>query len=110
MITRLFSRLQNVRRFFSRGAWSVRWLRLPQEVNSVAENGLVIVQIDGLGRPHLEAAIANGQMPFLASLLERENYRVHSLYSGLPSSTPAVQGEMFYGGKVCRSGFRLSGS
>jgi len=36
-------------------------------------------------------------MPFLASLMEREDYRLHSFYSGLPSTTPAVQGELFYG-------------
>jgi endonuclease/exonuclease/phosphatase family metal-dependent hydrolase len=36
-------------------------------------------------------------MPFLAGLLEREHYRLASFYSGLPSSTPAVQGELLYG-------------
>ena len=47
-------------------------------------------------------------MPFLRRLLAKEHYRLHSLYSGLPASTPAVQGELFYGCKcaVPAFGFR----
>jgi hypothetical protein len=30
-------------------------------------------------------------------MIEKEQHTVHSLYSGLPSSTPAVQAELFYG-------------
>jgi hypothetical protein len=36
-------------------------------------------------------------MPFLSRLLRRKGYRLRTLYSGLPSATPAVQGELFYG-------------
>lgn len=36
-------------------------------------------------------------MPFLASLLREQKYLLHSLYSGLPATTPAFQGEFFYG-------------
>ena len=32
-----------------------------------------------------------------AAALGREGYQVHTLYSGLPASTPGVQGELFYG-------------
>ena len=59
--------------------------------------GLVLVQIDGLSDEELGRALARGEMPTLARLIEREGYRRHRLYSGLPSSTPAVQGELFYG-------------
>lgn len=59
--------------------------------------GLVVVQIDGLSHAELERALARGDMPTLARLRSREHYRLHRLYSGLPSSTPAVQGELFYG-------------
>ena len=47
-------------------------------------------------------------MPFLSHLLERENYLLRSHYSGLPSTTPAVQAELFYGvrGAVPSFGFR----
>ncbi len=56
-----------------------------------------MVQIDGLSRTQLEYALKTGRMPFLKSLLEKEHYETHSFYSGLPSSTSAVQGELFYG-------------
>lgn len=36
-------------------------------------------------------------MPFLRRLIERDGSEVRSLYSGLPSSTPAFQAELFYG-------------
>jgi endonuclease/exonuclease/phosphatase family metal-dependent hydrolase len=36
-------------------------------------------------------------MPFLRRLMSREHYRLHTFYSGLPATTPSVQGELFYG-------------
>jgi endonuclease/exonuclease/phosphatase family metal-dependent hydrolase len=59
--------------------------------------GLVMIQVDGLSRTQFFRALDNGRMPFLRSLLKHERYRLHTLYSGLPSSTPGVQGELFYG-------------
>jgi hypothetical protein len=88
--------LKALRRLLSRNAWSLRLLRLPKSEPS-AEPGLVLIQIDGLSRPQLESALRRGRMPFLNSLLRREGYQMHSLYSGLPSTTPAAQGELFYG-------------
>ncbi|WP_436714429.1 hypothetical protein U8335_15185 [Roseiconus lacunae] len=64
-----------------------------------------MIQIDGLSRRELENAIEQGRMPFLKSLLDRQGYRLHSFYSGLPSSTPAVQGELFYGIKTAVPAF-----
>src|SRR5690606_33530960 len=46
-----------------------------------------------------EIALRKGEMPFLKTLLLRENYQLNTQYSGLPSSTPAVQAELFYGVK-----------
>mgnify|MGYP006277401783 CR=1 FL=1 len=63
------------------------------------EPGLVIIQIDGLSRKQMEKAISNGRLPFLDSLLKKQHYRLHSLFSGVPSTTPSVQGELFYGVK-----------
>jgi endonuclease/exonuclease/phosphatase family metal-dependent hydrolase len=60
---------------------------------------LVLIQIDGLSHRQLESAFRNGRMPFLAHLREKERHRLHHLYSGMPSNTPAVQGELFYGVK-----------
>ncbi|MFP4681288.1 MAG: hypothetical protein ACLFQB_12505 [Chitinispirillaceae bacterium] len=61
------------------------------------EEGLLMIQIDGLSRTQLEKALNSGKMPFTSSLLHRNHHTLHSMYSGLPSSTPAVQGEIFYG-------------
>lgn len=59
--------------------------------------GWLILQIDGLSRRQLEKAMANHRMPYLKKLCNRPSHRLASHYSGLPSSTPAVQGEIFYG-------------
>jgi len=62
----------------------------------------LLIQIDGLSRPALERAIAGGSAPELARMIgEGSGHRLISLYTGLPSTTPAVQGEFFYG--VARS-------
>lgn len=67
--------------------------------------GLVLVQIDGLARPQIERALAKGRMPFLAQLLRDGGYQLHSHFSGIPSTTPAVQGELFYGVKMAVPAF-----
>jgi len=66
-------------------------------LNRHHSRGLVVVQIDGLSLHEFERALARGTMPMLMRLQAHEGYRLHRLYSGLPSSTPAVQGELFYG-------------
>ncbi len=40
-----------------------------------------------------------GNLPFLRQLLRQHKYRLHSLYSGMPSTTPAVTAELLYGVK-----------
>lgn len=59
---------------------------------------LLLLQIDGLARPLLEAQLQS--MPHLAGLLRR-SHRLHSVFSGLPSTTPSFQGELFYGVRQC---------
>jgi endonuclease/exonuclease/phosphatase family metal-dependent hydrolase len=90
---------RRLRRGLSRSMWLSRLLRLPLSEGSPTRPGLVLVQVDGLAQPQLERALRRGEMPFLARLLKREHYAVHAHYSGLPSTTPAVQAELFYGRK-----------
>lgn len=108
-----------IRFLLSRNEWLIRLLNLQREERSIQptgaaqENqadGLVMIQIDGLGRDQFESALAKGEMPFLKKILSRKQYICRTLYSGLPSSTPAVQGELFYGvqGVVPSFGFRHS--
>ncbi|MEX2482797.1 MAG: alkaline phosphatase family protein [Gammaproteobacteria bacterium] len=77
--------------------WLARLLQLPDSDGDRERPGLLMVQIDGLSRPELEWALERGEVPFLKRLMRRHDYCLHSLYSGLPSTTPAVQSELFYG-------------
>ena len=92
--------LREVRRWFSRSEWMIRVLGLPTSKDTAIRPGLVIIQIDGLSHTQLITAMYDGNMPFLKKLQTSEHYHLHSLYSGLPSSTPAVQAELFYGYKT----------
>jgi endonuclease/exonuclease/phosphatase family metal-dependent hydrolase len=70
---------------------------MPKSTTTSHERGVIILQIDGLSHTQLSHAMEAGNMPFLTRLIASEHYRLHSLYSGMPSSTPAVQAELFYG-------------
>ena len=87
------------RHWFSRREIIVRLLGLTPVHPPSDDPGLIILQIDGLSRPRLEAAIRAGRLPFLASLIRRDQYRIETMYSGQPATTPAVLGELFYGVK-----------
>ncbi|MEX2118157.1 MAG: endonuclease/exonuclease/phosphatase family protein [Pirellulales bacterium] len=97
MIYRWERRWRAIRRWVSRNEWLVRLLRLPKSASTAAEPGLVMLQIDGLSRSQFEKALAHGRLPFLGRLIGRERYRNYTMYPGLPTSTPAVQAELFYG-------------
>lgn len=114
MIGRAESAVRALRRVFSRTTWIVRLFNLsscpdiPESLKTASapwSDGLVLVQIDGLSKTSFKKAIDTGRMPFLASLIDKEHYRADSFYSGLPSSTPAVQAELFYGVKTAVPAF-----
>ncbi|MEN6497313.1 MAG: glycosyltransferase [Thermoguttaceae bacterium] len=102
---RLVARWRRFRQAISRSEWDMRLLGYSRSEGTATEPGLVLIQIDGLSRPQLEHALEHRRLPFLRRLLKRERYRLHSFYSGVPSSTPAVQGEMFYGVKTAVPAF-----
>lgn len=91
------ARLRWLRRAISRSEWGVRLLGLPRSHDRADEPGLILIQIDGLSEPQLRRALEHGRLPHLHRLLKREKYTLHPMYSGLPSTTPSVQGELFYG-------------
>jgi endonuclease/exonuclease/phosphatase family metal-dependent hydrolase len=95
----MFEKLKNkVFGFLSRSQWAIRLLNLPMCKPGKMRQGLILIQIDGLSFCQLEQAIEKGKMPFLNKLLHRDKtHKCRSMYSGIPSSTPAVQGELFYG-------------
>ncbi len=97
MLPVIESFLHRLRRRFSRSEWAIRNLELSTSDGTAEEPGLLLIQIDGLARTQLERAIDRGFMPFLRKLRRRENYDLHTFYPGLPSTTPAVQAELYYG-------------
>lgn len=107
MIGRLDAFLRRLRRIVSRSEWTARWLRLTLSSGTADSPGLVMIQIDGLARPEAGRALERGELPFLRSLLAHQHYRLHDLYSGLPSATATVQGELFYGVPGAVAGFNF---
>ncbi|MCA9034861.1 MAG: endonuclease/exonuclease/phosphatase family protein [Planctomycetaceae bacterium] len=99
MLSRIGSTLRKLRRRFSRTQLLIRWLRLEDagEQNSNNQHGVVVLQLDGLSRKQFEAAICKHRLPFLKKMIDRGYFDRMSFYSGVPSTTPAVQAEVMYG-------------
>lgn len=89
-----------LRRKFSRGRWFTRLLNLSVSEGDPNRAGLIIIQVDGLSHDLAATAMRDGKLGFLGRMAEREDYQLFSQYAGLPSSTPAVQAEIFYGVKT----------
>lgn len=87
--------------------YRLRFRRIAARVktSSPAARAFVIVQIDALSISALQAALAGGDMPFLARLLQHDGHRVFGWRSGLPSCTTAIQSGLFYGVRTA-PGFR----
>jgi len=105
MIVMIEAFMRRVWRVFSPDEWMARLLNLPKTKGAFESQGLVMVQIDGLGFTQFQRAMRNGNMPFLARLAKKESYELRRHYTGLPSNTPAVQGRLFYGVKACVPAF-----
>src|ERR1039457_3086915 len=105
MITSIKVFFRNIRSFFSRNEWAIYLLRLSRSNRTDEKPGLVMIQIDGLSLTQFQQALQKGHLPFLNSLLQKERYAIHPFYSGVPSNTPSVQGELFYGVKTCVPAF-----
>jgi endonuclease/exonuclease/phosphatase family metal-dependent hydrolase len=97
MFATFSSWVHGLRRNLSRSEWAVRHLQLPVSEGTAEEPGLLLIQIDGFARAELERAMTEGRMPFLKDLRDESRYELTTFYPGLPSSTPAVQAELFYG-------------
>lgn len=114
MLVHLQSRWLRWRRRFSRAEWCARHFGFALSQDPPHARGVLLIQIDGLGRRQLERAIKSGRMPFLRALLRRHGHELHTHYSGMPSSTPAVQAELHYGVRTAVPAFsfldRESGS
>ena len=94
MLDQLEIFVRKLRRRLNRAEWAVRLLRLRRVSEKELSPGLILIQIDGLAHPQFLQALKEGRLPFLQNLMRRQGYTVRSLYSGLPSATPGVQGEL----------------
>jgi endonuclease/exonuclease/phosphatase family metal-dependent hydrolase len=97
MFAKIEAFVHRTRRRLSRSEWAIRHLGLTPAENASEAPGLLLIQIDGFARVQLERALAAGRMPFLSRLLKREGYDLRTFYPGLPTTTPAVQAELYYG-------------
>jgi uncharacterized membrane protein YvlD (DUF360 family) len=59
--------------------------------------GLVMLEIDGLSYHHLSRAIAEGRMPTLKRLMERQGFQLSRVDCGIPSQTSACQAGIMFG-------------
>jgi endonuclease/exonuclease/phosphatase family metal-dependent hydrolase len=107
LISRVAVRLKWLRRKLGRSHWAARLLGIRPPPGEAELPGLLLIQIDGLSRPEFERALAGGSLPFLARLIRRRHFSVESFYSGVPSSTPAVQGELFHGVRTAVPSFQF---
>ncbi len=99
MISRIERFLRRGRKAVSRSEWAVKLLGLAASEGTATASGVILLQIDGLGHTQFRRALENGRLPFLKGLLEEQGYDLKTFYSGMPSTTPAVQAELFYGRK-----------
>ncbi|USD19827.1 endonuclease/exonuclease/phosphatase family protein [Microbulbifer variabilis] len=97
MLSRVGLSIRRWRRRFSRSEWIAKLLGLSTSGRQPHAPGLILIQIDGLAHPELLKALSGGRMPFLKGLIRKEHYRLEHMFSGIPSTTPAVQAELFYG-------------
>jgi len=84
--------------------WLLRFFK-SGTVGRERPRGLILLQVDGLSLKRFEQGMQTGRLPFLKRLMVHDDYHLHSLYSGIPSSTPAVQAELFYGVKTAVPSF-----
>ncbi|MEX2605752.1 MAG: endonuclease/exonuclease/phosphatase family protein [Kiritimatiellia bacterium] len=66
-----------------------------------------MIQVDGLSRKQMENALKKGRLPFLSRLIREQHFSVENFYSGIPSTTPAVQAEIFYGRRTAVPAFHF---
>src|SRR5690242_8518649 len=86
--------------------WS-RWMRLVPPPAEPPRRRFLIVQIDGLSRALLDRALARDSLRGLRRLLVSGRLARRDLSVGLPSSTPAFQAAIMYGGRPDIPGFHF---
>lgn len=94
---KMFEYIGKLFRQINRGRWTGHLLGLTPSSESPSHPGLILIQIDGLSFAQFQRGLREGNLKFLKRLKTRHHYTVHTFYSGVPSATPSIQGELFYG-------------
>lgn len=102
---KLFLFFDGILKLLNPDLWMVKLLKLSVVKEPSSKPGAIIVQIDGLGYAEFSYALRTGELPYLLKLLEKNGYSAGMHYSGLPSSTASVQGNLFYGVEMCVPAF-----
>lgn len=71
-----------------------------------SEQGVLMLEIDGLSYHHMKKALAEGAMPTLSDLVENKGYRLHRVETGIPSMTSSCQAGILYGDNYDIPSFR----
>lgn len=79
---------------------------MSEQTSAPADPGIIVVQIDGLGREVLERALRRRLMPFTRSLLRKRGFTMLATRAGVPATTPAAQAALMYGVEGVVPGFR----
>ncbi len=104
-ISKYFEYLKNN---ISRSRLALRLMGVDDKPTDDSAPGLVIIQIDGLSFSQIEQALSRKRLPFLQSLvLDYDAYHLMPMYAGVPSTTPAVQAELFFGVKAAVPAFEF---
>lgn len=101
--------INRIRRLLSRSEWAAKWSTLPRAKDDDNRPGMILLQVDGLAWTQLHRALDHRRMEFLSYLIKTQDYRLKPFYSGIPSTTPAVQAELFYGVLTAVPGFGFYG-
>lgn len=107
MISSLHVRLRWLRRKLSRTHLAAAFLGIRTPKGEADQCGLILIQVDGLSRAQFERAVERHRLPFLSRMLRRGHFQAEDFYSGVPSTTPAVQGEVFYGKRTAVPAFQF---
>ncbi len=105
MFAKIEAFFRRTRRRLSHREWAARRRISDAAAENAEKPGLLLIQIDGLSRTQFERAVDSGRMPFLRRLLRRDGFKTHTFYPGLPSTTAAVQAELYYGARTAVPAF-----
>lgn len=105
MLPKLSSKYLRITRFLNPTVWTARLLGGFRPKKRDNGPGLLLIQIDALGWEQFTHALHENNLPFLGKLIASEHYKPYHHYSGLPSTTPAVQAELLYGVKTAVPSF-----